>query len=294
MSIRIDDLVNVALTLGGAAGAVTSIKPLSGGCINAAWRITTVDGAFFLKTNPHCPDDMFEREFEGLEAIANVGIIRTPRPIAWGKSEDGQPAFLLTELIEKGPRVWNFSETFGGQFAQFHRAAVGERFGFAHDNYLGSTPQPNAWADNWTEFFREQRLVHQLGLAEANGYRGELQRLGHRLADSLERWIDEPEEPPTLLHGDLWSGNYLCTDDGDPCLIDPACYYGRREADLAMAQLFGGFDQRFYDAYEEEWPLEEGARARIDLYKLYHLLNHLNLFGGTYLSGCLEGLRRFV
>jgi len=294
MNMSIDELVHVALALGGSPGPVTAVKPLSGGNINAAWKISTAEGDFFLKTNSHAPDDLFEREFEGLEAIARVNVIRAPRPIAWGRAEGTQPAFLLTELIEKGPRTWNFFEEFGAHFARFHRTGVGTRYGFPHDNYIGSTPQPNAWNDNWTEFFREHRLLHQLGLAEANGYRGELQRLGHRLADTLERWIDEPEEPPTLLHGDLWSGNYLCTDEGDPCLIDPACYYGRREADLAMAHLFGGFDQRFFEAYDDVWPLEEGSRQRIELYKIYHLLNHLNLFGSTYLPGCLESLRRFA
>jgi fructosamine-3-kinase len=294
VNASIESLVGDAFASIGARVNVTAAKPLSGGCINAAWQVTTSEGIFFLKTNPHCPDDLFECEFENLQAIHAVGKIATPRPVAWGPARGEQPAFLLTEMIQKGPRTWNFFEIFGAQLAEFHRAAVGERYGFRRDNYIGSTPQPNPWSGSWTDFFREHRLLHQLHLAEQNGYRGELQRMGYRLADTLERWTDEPEEPPTLLHGDLWSGNYLCTEDGEPCLVDPACYYGRREADLSMTQLFGGFDQRFYDAYEEAWPLEEGARARKDIYKLYHQLNHLNLFGGTYLSGCLESLRRFV
>ena len=167
-------------------------------------------------------------------------------------------------------------------------------FGFEEDNYIGATPQPNAWTDDWVTFFAEQRLGFQLRLAADNGFGGELARLGERLLSRLGELIDEPAEPACLLHGDLWGGNYLCDAEGQPVLIDPAAYYGRREAELAMTTLFGGFDSAFYGAYEEAWPLAPGSAERLEIYKLYHLLNHLNLFGGGYLGGCLGVLRRFA
>jgi fructosamine-3-kinase len=189
----------------------------------------------------------------------------------------------------------DFPAEFGRRFARLHRSTRGARFGFPHDNYLGSTPQPNGWSDDGCDFFRRRRLGHQLGLARAGGLadRG-LARLGDRLLDRLDRWLDLPGEPACLLHGDLWGGNYLVDDAGAPVLIDPAAYHGHREADLAMTRLFGGFDAAFYAAYEEEWPLSPGSEERRPLYELYHLLNHLNLFGAAYRGRCLAILRRYA
>jgi fructosamine-3-kinase len=291
----VEELVQRALDPLGEGQHVLRIKQLTGGSINAAWQVSTRNGEFFLKTNPSPIPDLFEREHESLAAIHSVGVLRTPKPLGFANPDaDGYPGFLLTEFLDKGPATWDFHERLGQQLAEHHQRAAAPRCGFAHDNYIGTTPQPNPWTDDWVDFYAEHRLGHQLILAEANGYRGELQALGHRLTGNLHRWLDEPEEPPTLLHGDLWHGNILCTDEGEPAVIDPACFYGRRETDIAMTQLFGGFQERFYEAYDEAWPLEDGHKDRIAIYRLYHLLNHLNLFGGTYLKSCLEILRRFA
>ena len=171
----------------------------------------------------------------------------------------------------------------------------GETHGFAHDNYLGSTPQQNPWQVDACELWRRHRLGYQLELARHNGQsNAELDRLGDRLLDRLDQWLGTLDEPASLLHGDLWSGNYLVSTAGQPVLIDPAVYCGPREADLAMTQLFGGFERSFYEAYESSWPLPPGSGERLEIFKLYHLLNHLNLFGGGYRASCLAILRRLV
>ena len=280
---------------------VAGDRPVGGGCIHDA-RLLDLDdgGALFVKSNRDAPPEMFEREAEGLRALAAPDVIRVPSgPIA-GASDDGT-RFLVMEAIETGRPKRGFFEDFGRRFARLHRETVQDRdrpFGFDHDNYLGSTPQPNGRMASWVDFFRERRLGHQLRLARKRGLGGpDLDRLGDRLLDRLDEWIDLallPGEPACLLHGDLWSGNYLADESGEPVLVDPAAYHGHREADLAMTQLFGGFDRAFYTAYEEEWPLPPGSPERLEIYQLYHLLNHLNLFGGGYRSQCLAILRRLV
>lgn len=267
---------------------------LGGGCINNAQRLETSAGDFFVKWNAAPLPRLFEAEAAGLRALHKAGAIQVPQPIAHGNGANGVPPYLLTTYIQQGTRASDFSEDFGRRFARLHRQGTAEKFGFDHDNYLGSTPQENGWADNWVEFWRERRLGYQLRLAEKNGYGGELQKLGGKLMGRLEEYISEPNEPPALLHGDLWGGNYITGPDGYAAIIDPAAYYGRREADLAMTRLFGGFDTRFYKAYEEEWPLADGKEARLDLYMLYHVLNHLNLFGGGYQGQCISIMRRYV
>jgi fructosamine-3-kinase len=207
---------------------------------------------------------------------------------------DGVP-FLLIEMITNGKRGRSFEREFGAALARLHQQTRADAFGFAHDNYLGRTPQPNAWHNDWVAFFAERRLGHQLQLTRQRGLatrafeRDLAQLIGH-----LDQWLAEPAEPPCLLHGDLWGGNYLVDEHGAPVLIDPACYYGRRETDLAMTQLFGGFGGAFYEGYEAVWPLADGADERLAIYQLYHLLNHLNLFGASYLSQCQEIVARFV
>ncbi|MCC7391138.1 fructosamine kinase family protein [Candidatus Sumerlaeota bacterium] len=271
----------------GSAASITAAERVVGGSISSAARIETTHGNFFLKWSP-LPGDAFAREAEGLQAIAAVGVLHTPKIIAVGTDH------LLLEYIPPSSQKSGFFANFGRSFAEFHRAAHGERYGFAADNYIGSTPQPNGWHDDWIGFFRERRLRHQLNLAARNGFTGELQLLGARLMDQLDRIIPSDDEPPTLLHGDLWSGNFLCDEDGKPVLIDPACYYGHREADLAMTRLFGGFPRDFYDSYEEAWPLRPGHEERMGVYTLYHLLNHANLFGGGYQGQCIQLMRRLL
>ncbi len=266
---------------------------VGGGCINQACRVELADGrCFFVKSNPDPLAGMFEREAEGLAALAAVGALRVPRPVCTGA---GATPFIVMEQIptgRPGPRFW---EEFGRGLALLHRKSTQSRFGFDHDNYLGSTPQENSWAGDWVEFWRERRLGFQLRFGRRRkAFDERLQALLVRLMERLPEYIGQPDEPACLLHGDLWGGNYLCDSDGRPVLIDPAVYYGRREADLAMTLLFGGFDRRFYQAYQEAWPLADGSEARLDIYKLYHLLNHLNIFGSSYRSGCMTILERYA
>ncbi|MEE8585390.1 MAG: fructosamine kinase family protein [Acidobacteriota bacterium] len=279
----------------GKAAAVRSMAPVGGGCINQASRIELEDGRrFFLKSNPRPLPRLFESEAEGLLALRQADCLRVPEVVATGGGREGLPHFILMEYIPTGRPGPGFFEKFGRGLAQLHRQARGEQFGFENDNYLGSTPQPNQWTSDWVRFVRQCRLGHQLKMARQNGLSDpEMDRLGQRLLDRLDDWIGHPDEPPGLLHGDLWGGNYLCDDRADPVLIDPAAYYGRGEADLAMTQLFGGFDASFYHAYEDVHPLAPGSQERLEIYKLYHLLNHLNLFGRSYFSGCMGILRRF-
>jgi fructosamine-3-kinase len=284
---------------------ITAAVPVAGGSINRAFRVDLADGRrLFVKAHAAAPGAMFEREAEGLGALAAAGALRVPREPLPGTAAG--VAFLVMEWIEPGRPGPGFFERFGRSLARLHRAsaaagpaggraAPAERFGFRTDNWLGSTPQPNDWAESWVGFWRERRLGHQLRLARARGLSDRtLDRLGDRLLARLGEWIDLPGEPPCLLHGDLWGGNYLADERGEPVLIDPACYYGHREADLAMTRLFGGFSPAFYAAYEEEWPLPPGSEERLAVYELYHLLNHLNLFGRSYRGRCVAVLERLV
>jgi fructosamine-3-kinase len=252
---------------------------VGGGCINTAQLLEGRDGRrWFVKFNRAELLPMFEAEADGLEAMVATGTVRVPKPLCHGIS-DGQ-AYLVMEAITSG-QGGQATTTLGTQLAQMHRCTQ-EQFGWRRDNTIGSTPQPNALSDDWTRFWREQRLGLQLELAARNGYRGELQRKGAQLMAALDGILDGHRPLPSLLHGDLWSGNYSVDDQGRPVIFDPATYYGDREADLAMTELFGGFGAEFYRAYRQEWPLDDGYPRRRTLYNLYHILNHLNLFGGGY------------
>ncbi|MEM7050910.1 MAG: fructosamine kinase family protein [Acidobacteriota bacterium] len=260
----------------------------------AGHRLELADGrSLFFKGLEGPPYDRCEKEAAGLAALAAVGAIRGPRLVAPGRC--GELTFLILEQISATSPGHGFFETFGRALAQHHRQSTGDRFGFDHDNYLGATPQPNGWCDDGCQFFCDHRLGFQLALARRRGLAdGELSTLGDRLLARLDDWLELPDEPPCLIHGDLWSGNFLVAAGNQPVWIDPAAHWAHREADLAMARLFGGFSPRFFAAYEEAWPLQPGAAERNDLFQLYHLLNHLNLFGGSYREGCLAILRRLV
>ena len=268
-------------------GRVTRIQSVGGGCINHGARLETESGpTCFLKTNPSAPADMFQREAEGLTALATPDGPRFPRPLLAG------PDFLLLEDLAPAPRQPDYWESLGRQLAALH-AHRGERFGFEAGNYLGSTPQPNPWTVDGHGFFAEHRLLFQARLARR---RGLLEPADLAKAEVLARKLPElvPPQPPALIHGDLWSGNAISGPQGEPALIDPAAHYGWAEAELGMTALFGGFSEAFYRAYEEAAGLQAGWRGRLPVYNLYHLLNHLNLFGAGYLGQVQGILDRFA
>ncbi len=246
--------------------------------------------AEFIKTGPASALDMFEAEAEGLREIDATQTIRVPEVYDVGIA-DGQ-AFIKMERLQIGRSTDEIDRMLGERLAAMHHFAK-EQHGWHRDNPIGLTPQKNPWTSDWVEFFREHRLKYQLELAVESGYDGELQDLGQRLAENLDVFFDGYEPLPSLLHGDLWSGNHAAMD-GRPVIFDPAVYYGDRETDLAMTRLFGGFGRGFYAAYETAWPYEPGHEARNDLYQLYHVLNHLNLFGSGYLGRSLGLLRGLV
>ncbi len=266
--------------------ALRAPRTLGGGCINRAFRVEDAASgeAFFVKLNQADRLDMFAAEAAGLEAILETGTLRAPRPLARGVA--GDQAWLALEYLPFGHGGRGAMARLGEGLAAMHRATAA-RFGWHRDNTIGATPQPNPWTDDWPDFWREHRLGHQLALAARNGHGGELQRLGEAVMERVPALLAGHRPRPSLLHGDLWSGNQGVLEDGTPVIFDPAVYYGDREADLAMTELFGGFGAEFQAAYRAAWPLEPGYALRRTLYNLYHILNHLNLFGGGYLGQAL-------
>jgi len=260
--------------------ALARRRSAGGGCINEAWVLEGEDGSrYFVKLNAAHLADMFAAEAQALEELARAGGPRVPRPVAQGTA--GGRAFLVLEYLPLGGR--GDPAALGEALARLH-AVEAERFGWHRDNTIGSTPQPNRWQDDWIEFLRHQRLGHQFELAASQGYGGGLYETGQRLLENLAAFFQGYRPRPALLHGDLWSGNVDYTEAGEPVIFDPASYYGDREADLAMTELFGGFPRPFYEAYRHAAPLDPGYGVRRDLYNLYHVLNHLNLFGSGYLG----------
>ncbi|MDH3362576.1 MAG: fructosamine kinase family protein [Gammaproteobacteria bacterium] len=265
-------------------------RPVGGGDISAAWRLDAGDRALFLKTGPVTSAEMFAAEAEGLTEIALANALRVPEVFAIGQTAD--TAFLALEWLPFERPDVACEQRLGEQLAMMHRTSK-DRFGWHRDNTIGLTAQHNRWSADWTEFFREQRLGYQLELAAKNGYGGELQRQGRRLLERLPSLLKDYQPSASLLHGDLWGGNWA-SSEGEPVIFDPAVYYGDRETDLAMTRLFGGFGRAFYDAYEAAWPLSPGSTERQHLYQLYHVLNHLNLFGGGYKSRALSLIRALL
>ena len=251
--------------------------PMSGGCINQAWRIENRDGVrYFVKLNDARKLSMFKAEDAGLATLAATHTVRVPQPVACGTS--GGHAFLVLEFLDLNGN--GNARLLGEQLAALHRTQA-RQFGFSQNNTIGETLQRNEWSSDWIAFWREQRLGFQLDLAARNGFGG-LQKQGQELLEKLPALFDGYSPVPSLLHGDLWGGNHAFTPDGMPVLFDPAPYYGDREADLAMTELFGSFDAEFYAAYRAAWPLDAGYTVRKILYNLYHILNHANMFGGGY------------
>lgn len=280
----------------GDLSAVLSTTPVSGGCINHAARLETRDHRYLLKWNADPLPDMFQCELRGLLLLASTRTVRVPAPFAAVEAGKSHPAFILLEFLE-GSGIAGQAEL-GEQLASLHAKGASPQvppaYGLDEDNYLGSTVQKNGWVNSWPEFFAVYRLIPQMELAGNNGRllperRRRLERLIERLPDLL----GSGEQRPSLIHGDLWNGNVIPGPDG-LALIDPAVSYSDREAEIAYTELFGGFVPRFYVAYNQAWPLNPGYTDRRDLYNLYHLLNHLNLFGESYGFQVDAVLRRYM
>ncbi len=261
---------------------------IGGGCISHAVQLSDDRSSYFVKINGASLHYMFEAEATGLEELAATKTIRVPKPVCHGTT-NGQ-SYLVLEFIQTGAP--GDARSAGQQLASLHRHN-GEYFGWKIDNTIGSTPQPNPPTDNWVQFWRLHRMGFQLELAAENGYQGQIQKRGELLLELFPALIDHNPQP-SLLHGDLWGGNIAYDDEGHPLIFDPAVYYGDREAEIAMTELFGGFSPDFYAAYQDTWPLNPGYHDRKNLYNLYHILNHLNMFGGGYDTQALGMINRLL
>lgn len=263
---------------------------IGGGCINQTFLIEDEQQRYFIKLNSADELAMFEAESAGLLAIIESATVNAPRPLCSGHVDDN--AYLVMTFINMADTE-NHPALFGEQLAAMHRKHF-DYFGWPQNNTIGSTPQLNPRTQNWIDFWRKQRLGFQLKLAAQNGFSGSLQTEGEQLMTCFDRLFDGYTPQPSLLHGDLWSGNYCFDTNGRPVIFDPACYYGDRESDIAMTELFGGFSNDFYRAYHQAYPLDSGYQHRKTLYNLYHILNHLNLFGGGYLSQAQQMIHQLL
>ena len=257
------------------------VRGLAGGDINRAALVRSRDRTWFLKYRSDAPPGLFKAEALALAEIAASGCIRVPQAVAWGEAD--AIAWLLLEHIELTAN--GSPALLGEQMAALH-GVTRDHFGWTLDNYIGTTPQANRPTRDWTEFWRDRRLGPQIAMARAAGYGGRLIDAGERLLENLDAVMRDHRPQASLLHGDLWGGNKAYTPAGQPVIFDPASYYGDRETDIAMTELFGGFEPAFYAAYQSCAPLPAGYPLRRELYKLYHVLNHLNLFGRAYLARC--------
>ncbi len=280
---------------------ILSGKRIFGGDINTAERLTLSDGSFlFMKSNALSGEAMFRAEFAGLTALRRIGALPVPEPLCCGRDTDRGISFLLMEYVSPAPRRKDYWEELGRGLALLHRADTsflhegipGPLYGFPENNFIGSSSQINAWKDSWSGFFAACRLEPQIRMA-ASSLPESVLRAFSALLERLDRYLPEPDFP-SLLHGDLWSGNVMTGPDGRAVIMDPAAYAGSLEADLAMTALFGGFPESFYASYREVTPIDPSYRDRKDLYNLYHLLNHLNLFGEAYYYDVLAVLRKYA
>ena len=296
--MRLEETIS---TLFGENQRIVNKHPIYGGDINEAYRLSLSDGsAVFIKCNTLKNLPLFEAEAKGLAALQKTGTIGVPKVLEIGADREQGISFLLMAYLEAAPKVRGYWEVFGRELANLHRAdcyefAAAEHnlpFGFGTDNYIGASLQINTPKESWITFFRECRLLPQFKMAEGY-FDSNMRRQCTKLLDHLDSYLTEPEFP-SLIHGDLWSGNSVCGPDGKAWILDPAAYVGHFEAELAMTELFGGYPASFYGAYHELNPIDSGYQDRRDLYNLYHLLNHLNLFGGSYLNSVQRILKKYV
>ena len=279
--MSLPDWSGIAVDLEARSGVrlqVASVRSEASGCINEGFRCGSSDGEVFIKLNSVKHLEMFAAEAAGLAEIAGTGTLRVPAPLAAGSS--GEYAYLAMEYLELGRGLPDTPRRLGERLAEMHSHRW-DRFGWHRDNTIGTTLQRNDPDDIWVRFFRDQRLGYQLELAAEGGF-DDLAEPGAELMEKLPLFFTRHSPEPSLLHGDLWGGNHDAMPGGDPVVFDPAVYYGDREADLAMTQLFGGFAPSFYEAYHHVWPVEADYEVRAELYNLYHVLNHANLFGLGY------------
>ncbi len=293
---REQDIIQLCIekltTIYGSSVQLTGSRSVGGGCINHAVKISTSVGNFFLKWNASAPTDMFMKEASCLNEMSSAGNSLVIPKVFWSREVDDSPGLLLMEYLQPATNTSGMDERLGRGIAQLHRKTA-PAFGFHHSNYCGTTIQDNTCTDNWSELYAERRiwaLVQQI--KEARGMSLGEQNLYEKLVDKIPVLLAH-KTVPSLIHGDLWSGNYMYTANG-PALIDPACYYADREMELGMMQLFGGFSSRVWDAYQEEFPLPEGWLQRMRLYQLYHILNHYLLFGGSYGQQAQEIAREYL
>jgi protein-ribulosamine 3-kinase len=277
--------------LTGNACAEVPAREVGGGSINSCYYWPSAAVPMFVKVAPCESAAAFAAEADGLRELDAAQALRVPRVLATGVA--GAAAFLALEWLEAGPADEACERRLGAGLAALH-AVSASRYGWWRDNTIGRTPQANGWCTQWLEFLRERRLRPQLTLAGRQGFAGLLAARGERLLEALPLLLADHHPQPALLHGDLWGGNWLATRAGEPALFDPALYYGDRETDLAMTRLFGGFGPAFYQAYELAAPLPPGAASRVDLYNLYHVLNHANLFGGGYARQACDLIDRLL
>mgnify|MGYP000582617875 CR=1 FL=1 len=261
-----------------------------GGSINQSFMLKGPDKGYFVKLNQAHREDMFSAEYEALNEIQSTQTVRVPRPYCFGVVDND--AFIAMELLSIGGNDRAGASRLGQELASMHRVTQSQ-FGWHRNNTIGSTLQENSWMEDWGQFWLHRRLLIQLALAAENGFGGSLQRRGDKLAEKTTQFFDHNPDA-SLLHGDLWSGNFSILKQGGPAIYDPALYYGDRETDIAMSELFGGFSADFYRVYHEVYPLNSGYSTRKILYNLYHILNHLNLFGSSYLHQAEDMIERLL
>ena len=261
-----------------------------GGCISEAFCYETDKGAFFVKIGKHA--DMFAAEFKGLEVIDKQKVIRVPKPVGYG-SVIGE-SFIVMEYLPINTCVMYSHKLLGMQLARLHCCTSDKGFGFYCDNFIGSTLQRNTWAVDWVEFFIEYRLKPQINLIVQQFCDCDIKSYGQKLIDIMPRYFEGIKIVPSLIHGDLWSGNIAGLEDCSPVIFDPAPFYGNHEAELSIMEMFGSFSSDFYDAYHKIIPKEAGFDARHMIYQLYHYLNHYNIFGSSYRSSCLSIFQKLL
>jgi fructosamine-3-kinase len=269
--------------------AIANTKSVGGGCINQGYQVSSQARTYFVKLNDASQVEMFAAEALCLQQMYATQTIIVPQPICWGTA--GNSSYIVLQWLDFGAGSTSSWTAMGYQLAAMHRTSTNQGFGWSRNNTIGSTPQINNWMDNWADFFAEQRIGYQLKLAQRRG--GNFPET-NRVVDAVREQLAAWQPQASLVHGDLWSGNAAISRAGAPIIFDPATYYGDRETDLAMTELFGGFPTAFYHGYNEAWELDDGYRHRKSIYNLYHILNHFNLFGGGYANQAKTVIQQLI